>query len=92
MPWFYSSYADEQFLGATVIESENYMTVTLKAHHLKINPGGEVLTTEIPDEMIYKFPPEYRNRLLSKADLLSLDNCIRVDSAGNALEELEKTA
>lgn len=57
MPWFYSSYADEKFLGATVIESENFMTVTLKAHCLKINPGGEVLTTEIPDEMIYKFPP-----------------------------------
>jgi hypothetical protein len=68
--WIYLSFADENFNGAVVIKAHGIGTAVREAHRLGINPGGQVLGVEIPDE---RLPSEqFRNRLLSKEDILKM--------------------
>ena len=65
--WFYLSFADEQFRGAVIVEAQGFTHAIKLAHKLGINPGGQVMSHEIPAGA--KIPEEAKNRLLSKSDL-----------------------
>lgn len=66
--WHYCSFADEVFLGAVIIEGHGAIDIATKTGALGINPGGQMICAPIPLEYL---PDErYRNRLLSKADVL----------------------
>lgn len=67
--WYYLSFADDvQFRGGVIIEAYGPATAISKAWELGINPGGEVLFTEIPPS--HCPPPEAsRNRLLTRKQL-----------------------
>ena len=80
--WWYLSYADEDFLGGLVIEAHGPTEAVYLSHHRGINPGGEVLIIPIPSDNLP--PDEYRNRLLTKAEL---DTIWEGDTM--TLEELE---
>lgn len=65
--WFYLSFADATFLGACIVQANDFLMAVRVAHMLGINPGGEVRGHEIPEGAVYD--PKYRNRLLSRIDL-----------------------
>jgi hypothetical protein len=68
--WLYLSFADEKFNGGVVIKAHGMMDAVTKTHALGINPGGQVISIEVPDEHL---PDEkFRNRLLSKEDVLEM--------------------
>jgi hypothetical protein len=68
--WFYCSFAGEHFNGAVIIQAHGVADCSLRAHRKKINPGGELAAWEVTQE---RLPPEkYRNRLLTKAEILEL--------------------
>lgn len=70
MKVFYLSFVAEPedvFLGVVITEARDMLDAVKKTHHLKINPGGQVLFVEVPPEEI----PErrYFDRLLQKKDI-----------------------
>jgi hypothetical protein len=68
LPWHWMSFADEgTCLGVVLIRARNMLEAVTLAHRLKINPGGQVLSYEMPED--YEVPDEFANRLLSKADI-----------------------
>lgn len=76
MRWWWLSFTDadlpegSQFLGVAVVEARGLAWAITVAHGLGINPGGDVMAIEIPDEHV---PPEsFRNRLLDRAEAESL--------------------
>jgi len=76
--WFYLSFADDErggFLGGIYIEANGPLTASRRAHMLSINPGGQVLTVEMPSGYPLP-PPEYRERLLTKAEIQALDDAV----------------
>jgi hypothetical protein len=77
----YLSFADDErggFLGAAVIEARGMLDALTTANALGINPGGEVLTIDMPDGNIRFFPPEVRNKLLTRGDLEALGEVVRL--------------
>jgi hypothetical protein len=80
--WWWLSYADEEFKGAVIVNGDTFMIASLNASLQGINPGGECAGFEIPDEVLDKFPPEFRNRLLDK------DTCLN-SLGGRRLGDLE---
>jgi hypothetical protein len=72
--WMYLSYAGELgFNGGIIIEAHGMASAVARVHALNISPGGQVMGTDIPKEMEATIlpPPEFRNRLLTKAELES---------------------
>ena len=75
--WWWLSFADpdqpegEQFLGVAIFQAPAHEGAALiRSHELGINPGGQVLAYIIGPDLV---PPEqYRNRLLSRAEVESL--------------------
>jgi hypothetical protein len=66
--WFYLSFADETFRGGAIVQApDDILAATLESHRLGINPGGQVIGMPIPVGFLPG--PEYRERLLSKADI-----------------------
>lgn len=65
--WLYLSFAGNEFRGAAVVKAQGITSAVLRANHLNINPGGEVLCVEIPAEIV----PEARfcDRLLTKPEI-----------------------
>lgn len=91
MNWHYLSFADgslpegTQFLGAVIVEAEDFGAAVAKAHALKINPGGEVMGfTGVPTPL-----EGYANRLLSKTDLIEMDRKLGFEGGPKTLDELE---
>lgn len=72
MKLFWLSFCDSdkpkgtQFLGCVIIEAPDLVDAITKSHGLGVNPGGEVLSIEIPDEVRDRFGPEHRDKLLSR--------------------------
>ena len=64
------SFADDDgFKGAVVLMADTAESAYKRATVMKLNPGGEVLGVELGFD---KLPPkEFRNKLLSLADLKS---------------------
>ncbi len=48
MSVFYLSFAAESFLGACVIEADDFLGAVARTHALGINPGGQVLGAKLP--------------------------------------------
>jgi hypothetical protein len=70
--WHYVSFAGEKFLGVVIIQAHGVGDATMKCGLLGINPGGEVMCVAMPDGIVAQVPESYRNRLLSKAEVLEL--------------------
>jgi hypothetical protein len=71
---FWLSFADpdrpkgDQFLGATLIEADDAMDAVRKAWKAGLNPGGEVLIGEVPDDILPTVP-DARGKLMTKEEL-----------------------
>jgi hypothetical protein len=67
--WMYLSFADDDgFRGAVVIRAHGIADASHQCHLRGINPGGQVLAADIPDD---KMPPiGFRNRLLQEIDIV----------------------
>lgn len=49
----YLSFADDTgWLGAIHVQADTFIEAVTKTHLLGINPGGEVMGTEIPEEAL----------------------------------------
>lgn len=72
--WHWVSFADDDkggFKGAVVIKGHGMTDCLSKCHRLGINPGGQVLCILFPDGETLP-PPTYRNRLLTRGDIMEL--------------------
>lgn len=70
--WHYLSFAEDRqdgFLGAVVIKAYGIADAILRCHNQSINPGGQVMAVEMPDDVVAQVPESHRNRLLSKKEL-----------------------
>lgn len=72
--WWWLSFRDKRsFLGACAVEADSDKAALREATKRGLNPGGEVLIIDIPDsrkeDFDKHFPPERRNRLLTREDL-----------------------
>lgn len=79
--WWWLSFADperpegEQFLGAVVIDAdgETPFHAHFAATALGLNPGGEMVSIQIPAEIVEANVPErFRRRLLSEAEVAEM--------------------
>jgi hypothetical protein len=69
--WWWLSFADgDGFLGAALVAARDFVDAVDVTHRLGINPGGEVLGTEMP---LMPVDAEWTNRLLSLADVRAID-------------------
>ena len=92
---YYLSFADpkktpgSQWLGCAYVEAESLPhAVFHESHRHGCNPGGEVMSIELPIDAPVK--QDYRNRLLSEKELReSSENGDRVllDMGGDEIEE-----
>jgi hypothetical protein len=55
-----------QFLGVVIVNAIDFLGAVSKAHHLNINPGGEVVGVPIPMKM--KIDKSYINCFLSRQE------------------------
>jgi len=93
MKLYYLSFADPtrpkgtQWLGCAYVEADSLPHATLhKSHEYGCNPGGEIMSIELPIDAPVK--PEYRNRLLNEAELReSGDSRELCDPDGNEIPE-----
>lgn len=68
--YFYGSFAGEAFKGAVITQAHGVVDFGIRCHHMGINPGGELLCVEMPQDQI---PAEkYLNRLLNKEEVLEI--------------------
>ncbi len=71
---FWISYADgtlpegQQFLGVVITKCQGVIDASSKTHRLGINPGGEMLSMEIPEQVAAHIPAKYFARLLSREE------------------------
>jgi hypothetical protein len=65
------------FLGVSIVEAPNPDEAMLQSWALGVNPGGEVMICELPDDADARTPPEFIARLLSREDLARLKLCTR---------------
>lgn len=54
----------QQFLGVCIVEVPGFIHAQQKTWTLGINPGGEIQACQVED-----VPPEYLDKLLSRAEL-----------------------
>jgi hypothetical protein len=78
MTWYWCSFADEEFLGAVIVEGKpepdlDPGDLCKKCWRLGINPGGEVAIFEIDDEIAERIPKPYLNTLLTLSQCQGLD-------------------
>jgi hypothetical protein len=66
--WIYLSFAkpDTGFAGCVYVEAHGLITAVIRANELGINPHGQIVGVDVPDEHL--IPEEYRNRLLTKEE------------------------
>ena len=72
--WYYCSFATKkEFLGALIIQAHGVIECSIRARSLGANPGGELMALPVPEPVNEFLPAEqYRNRLLSKEEVLKL--------------------
>ena len=61
--WYLSFATEDEFLGAVIVDADNVIDATIKAHTLGINPGGEVLGYNITNAPVDV--SKYMDRLLT---------------------------
>jgi len=70
---FYLSFAGEEgWLGACYVEAASFELAMFEAHRQGCNPGGEIAAWDV-DFLAEDLGDEWRNRLLTKADLRRMD-------------------
>ena len=67
---------DTKFLGGVYVMARGFIHAIDKAHQLGINPGGQVQGHDVPDENAARVKPEWRDRLLSKAEVTKMDKIV----------------
>ena len=69
--WWWLSFAtDDECFGVCIVQGDNIIEATRKAHSLGINPGGEVLGIGIPEENYAEvFSMYQQNKLISTEEL-----------------------
>lgn len=71
--WWWLSFADDTgFRGGVMTRARGVVSAIQKTHRLGINPGGEVASTQLPDEAIQDAPfnpADFADQLLSKTDI-----------------------
>jgi len=78
--WYWLSFAgDKRWLGAAIVEAPDFITAVHRSHVLGCNPGGEVMGQPFPDGVAP--PPEYANRLLTRAECEAFDRAMGGDGA-----------
>ncbi len=70
---FSKTKAEGGFLGGVFVDAMGISDAIAKTHRLGINPGGEVLSCP-PNQATAMLGKQWKNRLLSKADLGRLDD------------------
>ena len=50
LTWWWLSFADEKFLGCTVVKARGVISATRRAHEIGINPGGSVMSVRLPPD------------------------------------------
>jgi hypothetical protein len=75
--WHYVSFARSReeggCQGVVLIQGHGMTDCLLKINALHANPGGDVMAIAIPPEAESNLPPEeFRNRLLSKAEIMKI--------------------
>ena len=82
--YYYLSWAEEDnWLGGAYVLAYGPVTARLRCSAMGINPGGECMIIRVPDA--WPLPPtEYRNRLLNREELLT------IDPNAKTIEELKK--
>lgn len=72
MQWWWLSFANPMgFLGAAMVEAPNMIMAIYEAHLRKINPGGEVQGTPLPDWAVPHL--DHQNVLLDRAGCEAAD-------------------
>src|SRR5438477_12296433 len=72
LPLMWMSFVDpdkpegQRFLGVVILRARSVTEGITLAHRLKINPGGEVITVELPPDC--PVPEDYKGRLLTRED------------------------
>lgn len=79
MLWWLS-FADEQFLGAAIVEAAGFPEALGVVNRLGINPGGDVRGFQLPSDAP-GVADEWMNRLLTLEDLRNLDRAGGGDGA-----------
>lgn len=70
MRWVYLSFADaDGFRGGCVVEAKGIIGAVARCNVLGINPGGEVMLADIPDEVLASIPDDAKDVLLSRERL-----------------------
>jgi hypothetical protein len=64
----------QRFLGVIIIDAPGLATATTMTHTMGINPGGEIQSMEIPEDLEIK--PFWKNRLLTKAECEMVDDIL----------------
>jgi hypothetical protein len=65
--WWWLSFADDDgFRGVAIVQAGDVIEGVTEAWRLEINPGGGVLSVQIPDERLSLYPVEMRNVLLNR--------------------------
>ncbi|MBY0561545.1 hypothetical protein [Hyphomicrobium sp.] len=93
MKHFYLSFADETFLGATVVQGHDLVDAVRNAWDLGLNPGGQVLGGEVPEEMLTQ--PDIAiciGRLATAEELHALGAQSLKDMPEDKQREIEKVA
>lgn len=93
MALFWLSFADDDgLLGVALVEGTSELEAVRAAHTRGCNPGGEVMMVEFPVELATRVPDDWRDRLLSKADVDRLDGllggALSPARLGDVLEEM----
>lgn len=63
--WWLSFAESGRFLGVVVTRAPSLVWAIRRAHRLGVNPGGQVLGGQVPDDLV---PASVRDRLLCEAE------------------------
>ncbi len=82
--WYYLSFADETgFLGACIVNALGPTDAARQARLVGANPGGEVMITQLPDDV--PLTDAMKNRLLTFQDMVDLG--MEPGKASDSLED-----
>lgn len=76
-PWWWLSFADpekprgERNLGVCIVQGLDIGEAAKNAHAKGCNPGGEIMGVRIAEDKLDLFPEQYRNRLMSGAEVMA---------------------
>jgi len=74
MATFWLSYAEEgNFLGACIVEGDDFVGACIEAKRVGLSPGGQVLGVDLDASMVGAVPEGYRGRLLDATQVKKLE-------------------